>query len=66
MKIRNVLIAVFLLSLANIVMQPILAQGLPVENASLRAASNETELISFVESAVAHVKEVGKDKAIKD
>ena len=66
MKIRNVLIAIFLLGLANIVMQPILAQGRPVENASLRAPSNETELISFVESAVAHVNEVGKDKAIKD
>jgi hypothetical protein len=66
MKIRNVLIAIFLLSLANIVMQPILAQGTPVENASLRAPSNETELVSFVESAVAHVHEVGKGKAIKD
>ena len=66
MKIRNVLIAIFLLGLANMVMQPILAQGRPVENASLRAPSNETELISFVEFAVAHVNEVGKDKAIKD
>ena len=48
------------------VMQPILAKGVPVENASLRTPSNETELISFVESAVTHVNEVGKDKAIKD
>jgi hypothetical protein len=66
MKIRNVLITIFLLSLATIVMLPILAQEGSAANASLRAPSNETELSTFVDSAVAHVKEVGKYKAIKD
>jgi hypothetical protein len=65
-KIGNMLLAIFLFSLANMVMQPILADGVPAQNASLRAPSNETELISFVESAVEHVNEVGKVKAIKD
>lgn len=66
MKIRKVLVAVCLFSLANIAVQWILAQDTPVENASLRAPSNETELKSFVESAVAHVNEGGKYKAIRD
>jgi len=35
-------------------------------NASLSASSNKTELVSFVESAVAYAQENGKDKALKE
>ncbi len=58
MNDRNVLRIVFLLSLMTIVALPVLA--------TFEAPTNETELKSFVESAVAHVKEVGKEQAIKD
>ena len=68
MKYRNVLIVIFLLSLATGFMLPVPATEEPINaaNASLGVPSNKTELISFVLSAVAHVKEVGKEKAIKD
>lgn len=35
-------------------------------NASLQPPSNESELAAFVESAVAHARDVGKPQAIKD
>lgn len=35
-------------------------------NASLSASSNKTELVSFVESAVAYAQKNGKDKALKE
>ncbi len=70
MKGRSTIIAIILLSLVSIVLQFAQAEdaSLNTENTSLnlKAPSNETELISFVESAVAHVKEVGKERAIKD
>lgn len=37
-----------------------------IADASLQPPSNETELVAFVESAVAHAHEVGKPQAIKD
>jgi signal transduction histidine kinase len=37
-----------------------------IANASLQSPSNETELMTFVESAVAHAHDVGKPQAIKD
>jgi hypothetical protein len=50
MKIGNVLMAIFLLSLANAAILPILAQdeALDMTGASLKAPSNETELAAFV------------------
>jgi quercetin dioxygenase-like cupin family protein len=67
MKNSRVLMAILLMSLATIVL-PQIAQEEPVGivNASLGAPSNESELVSFVESAVAHVPEVGKEQSIKD
>jgi len=67
MKNWDVLIVIFLLSLSTVVMHPALAkEPKSAANASLGMPSNETELISFVESALVHVKDVGKEKAIKD
>ena len=68
MKSRNTLIAaLLLLSLVALGFQTAQSQSVPSPiNASLKAPSDETELVSFVESAVAHVKEVGKERAIKD
>jgi polar amino acid transport system substrate-binding protein len=68
MKIRNVLMAIFLLSLANTVILPILAQdeATGVTSKSLKAPSNETELADFVEFAASHARDVGKYEAIKD
>jgi cytochrome c len=67
MKNWDVLIVIFLLSLSTVVMHPALAkEPMSTENVSLGMPSNETELISFVESAVVHAKEVGKENAIKD
>lgn len=62
------LMAIFLLCLATIVLTPAIAIDEPMDdvNASLKALSIETELISFVESAVAYAREVGKEHAIKD
>lgn len=68
MKIRNVLMAIFLLSLANTVILPILAQdeAVGVTSKSLKAPSNETELAAFVEFAASYARDVGKYEAIKD
>jgi signal transduction histidine kinase len=41
-------------------------ESMDMSNASLSASSNTTELVSFVESAVAYAKENGKDKALKE
>jgi hypothetical protein len=68
MKIRNMLMAIFLLSMANTVIQPILAQdeAIGATSALIKAPSNESELASFVELAALHAKDVGKYEAIKD
>ena len=68
MKIKNMIMAIFLLSLANTVILPILAQdeAIGVTSTSLKAPSNESELASFVELAALHAKDVGKNEAIKD
>jgi polar amino acid transport system substrate-binding protein len=68
MKIRNMLMAIFLLSMANTVIQPILAQdeAIGATSALIKAPSNESELASFVELAALHAKDVGKNEAIKD
>jgi quercetin dioxygenase-like cupin family protein len=68
MKISRVLMAILLMSLTTIVLPQIIAQEEPagIVNASLGAPSNESELASFVESAVVHIQEVGEEQAIKD
>lgn len=68
MKIRNVIMVIFLLSMANTAILPVLAQdeSLGVTGASLKIPSNESELASFVELAVSHARDVGKYEAIKD
>jgi len=69
MKNRNVLIvAIMLLIAAVFVMQSALAkeQSMGLENGSLSTSSNKTQLVSFVESAVAYAQENGKDKALEE
>jgi signal transduction histidine kinase len=68
MKIWNVLLAsILLLSVTVFVTQSAFAvESMGKANASLNASPNETELVSFVESAVAYAKENGKDKALKE
>jgi signal transduction histidine kinase len=67
MKNLDVLIVIFLLSLSTVVLHQALAkEPMSTANALLGKPSNEAELISFVEPAVVHVKEVGKERAIKD
>jgi hypothetical protein len=68
MKIRNMLIAILLLSMAGTAALPALAQddssgGM---GASIKAPANESALASFVQSAEAHARDVGKYEAIKD
>ena len=59
---------IFLLSATIFVTQSALAkeESHTVANASLSAAFNKTELVSFVESAVAYAQKNGKDKALKE
>jgi hypothetical protein len=69
MKNWNVLMVVILLLAAAVsVMQLAYAkeESMGMANASLSASSNKTELVSFVESAVAYAQENGKDKALKE
>jgi signal transduction histidine kinase len=68
MKNWNLLMATILLLIATVfVAQSALAEGsMGKANASLNASLNETELVSFVESAVAYAHENGKDKALKE
>jgi signal transduction histidine kinase len=65
----NVLIAAILLLSATVfVTQSALAENesLGAANASLVPSPSTTELVSFVESAVAYAKENGKEKALKE
>ena len=67
MKDMNLLLAAFLLLIAAIfVTESALAENESIANASLSASTGETELVSFVESAVAYTKENGKDMALKE
>lgn len=60
---RNLLLAVILLLSATIfVTQTALAE----ESMSISASPNETQLVSFVKSAVAYAQENGKEKALKE
>ena len=60
--------AFLLISVVVFVTQSALAneESIGLANASLNASSNKTELVSFVESALAYSKEVGKDKALAE
>ena len=59
--------AILLLIATVFVAQSALAEGSTgMTNASLIAPSNNTELVSFVESAVAYAQKNGKDKALKE
>lgn len=63
------LIVIFLLlSMAVIVMQSALAENgsTAMTNTSLNTSTNKTQLVSFVESALAYVQKNGKDKALKE
>jgi cytochrome c len=65
----NVLMVVTLLMIATVfVTQSALGKedSIVLENTSLSASYNKTELISFVESAVTYSQENGKDKALKE
>jgi hypothetical protein len=68
MKIKNMLMAFFLLAMASTVVMPALAQDeqTGATGALLKAPANESELASFVQSAVSHARDVGKNEAIKD
>jgi len=68
MKISNMLMAILLLSMAGAATLPALAQdaSVGVTGASIKAPANESELASFVQSAAAHGRDVGKNEAIKD
>lgn len=69
MKKWNVLIVAILLLIAAVfVMQSALAKekSMGLANGSLSASSNKTQLVSFVESAVAYAQENGKDKALEE
>ena len=69
MKNWNMLMAaILLLTAAVFVTHSALAkeESMGMTNASLIASSNNTELVSFVESAVAYVQKNGKDKALKE
>ena len=68
MKIRNMLMAMILLSTVGAAALPVLALDEPVggAGASIKAPANESELASFVQSAAAHARDAGKYEAIKD
>ena len=69
MKNWNVLMVVILLLTATVfVMQLALAkeESMGLANESLITSSNKTELVSFVESALAYAQENGKDKALDE
>jgi polar amino acid transport system substrate-binding protein len=69
MKNKNMLMAaILLICVAIFVMQSALAKepATGLANASLNGSSNKTELVSFVESALAYAQEVGKDRALAE
>jgi polar amino acid transport system substrate-binding protein len=60
------LAAILLLSAIVFGTQFALAEESGIASASINASHNETELVSFVESAVAYAREHGKDMALKE
>jgi signal transduction histidine kinase len=68
MKKRNLLLAAMLFSVAIFVMQSAWAkeESIGLTNVSLNTSSNETELVSFVESAAAYAHKIGKENALKE
>jgi cytochrome c len=69
MKKGNALMAVILLFSAVVFVTSLALpkeESMAVPNASLSALSNKTELVSFVDSAVAYAQKNGKDKALKE
>jgi len=69
MKNWNMLMVVILLLTATVfVMQLALAkeESMGLANEPLITSSNKTQLVSFVESAVAYAQENGKDKALEE
>jgi polar amino acid transport system substrate-binding protein len=61
------MVTILLLSATVFVSHSALAEeSTGMANESLNASTNETELVSFVESAVAYAKENGKDMALKE
>jgi signal transduction histidine kinase len=60
------LAAILLLIAVVFVTQSAWAEESGMANASLSASPNETELVSFVESAVVYAQENGKDEALKE
>lgn len=60
------MVVILLLTATVFVMQLALAkeESMSLANESLITSSNKTELVSFVESAVAYAQKNGKDKAL--
>ena len=69
MKNRNsIVVVILLLTVAVFVVQLALSkeESVGLANESLNTSSNKTELVSFVESALAYARENGKDKALDE
>jgi|WetSurSiteA1Bulk_404760.scaffolds.fasta_scaffold36246_1 signal transduction histidine kinase len=63
---KSLLAAILLLIAAVFVTQSTWAEESGMATASLSASPNETELVSFVESAVVYAQENGKEKALQE
>ncbi len=65
---KALIIVILLLTAMVFIMQSTLAKGESKGsiNESLATSSNKTQLVSFVESAVAYARENGKDKALDE
>ncbi len=65
---NELMVAILLLAATVFVMQLALAkeESIGLANESLTTSSNKTELVSFVEAAVAYAQENGKDKALEE
>jgi polar amino acid transport system substrate-binding protein len=68
MKNWNLLLAVIMLWSATVffTQSALSEESMGIANESLSASPSETELISFVESAVAYAQENGKDRALRE
>jgi signal transduction histidine kinase len=67
MKTLNILLAALLLLCAAVfITQPALSKDESIAKASISDSSNKTQLVSFVEEAVAYAQKNGKDKALKE
>ncbi|MDD4448907.1 MAG: cache domain-containing protein [Methanothrix sp.] len=65
---KALIIVILLLTATVLLMQSALAreESIGSANESLTTSSNKTELISFVESALAYARVVGKDRALEE